>query len=135
MGKLRLSETEFAQLPNDELINRLSLFNNCGKSPFIDGTWRYCLPLRHDPQFDLAPIGQMQADSIREFIAQRPLLQAIRQHGIIAACKEQRHRLSAEARDRLDEFLTGQVSVSVAYRGCMVCKAFYDAGVIPELIR
>ncbi|MBW2529515.1 MAG: radical SAM protein [Deltaproteobacteria bacterium] len=133
-AKLKVSDADFDALPNDELLNRLSAFNNCGQSLFIDDRWRYCLPLRHDAAFDLGAIGEMRADAVREFIAERPLLQAIRADGVVDAVRARRDSLSCTARRALDALWDPETTVSPAYRGCMVCKAFYDRGILTELI-
>lgn len=134
MGKLRLSESEFYALSNDVLLDRLSLFNNCGDSPFIDDRWHYCLPYREDARFDLGPVGAIEADCFDRFLQANPVIRAIRENGIVTAARAYRHALSASSAEKLDGLLNGKQSVSVAYRGCMLCKKLGEIGVMDELL-
>jgi hypothetical protein len=134
MGKLRLSESDFFCIPNHELLDRLSLFNNCGCSPFIDQQWNYCLPFREDRRFQLGPIGAMTADALAQFFHRHPAIRAIRERGILSAVKSYKTRLSEASASKLDQLLSGAEPVSVAYRGCMLCKKLGDLGIIEEML-
>jgi hypothetical protein len=133
MGKLRLSEEAFDAMPNGELIDKLSLFNNCGDSPFIDSRWRFCLPFRQDARFDLGAIGSIKSDTIDCFLERHAALRAIRDLGVLSAAKAYKHRLTAPTAHKLDALLSGETLVSVAYRGCMLCKKLGEIGVIDEM--
>lgn len=134
MGKLRLSEGDFDALPNVALMDKLSLFDNCGDSPFIDDRWHYCLPYRDDARFDLGPIGAIQPDSIDRFLDANPAIRAIREKGILTAVEAYKHQLSAATAAKLDSLFNGRSAVPVAYRGCMLCKKLGEIGVIDELL-
>jgi uncharacterized Fe-S cluster-containing radical SAM superfamily protein len=134
MGKLRLTEKAFNEMPNAELLDKLSLFNNCGDSPFIDDRWRYCLPFREDARFDLGAIGTIKGDSLDHFLKRHPSLCAIRELGVLSAAKTYKHRLTSATAQKLEELLSGETLVSVAYRGCMLCKKLGEIGVIDEML-
>jgi hypothetical protein len=134
MSKLGISEGEFSSMPNSDIIDRLSLFNNCGDSPFIDDRWRYCLPYRADSRFDLCGIGSMEKNTIDDFLGQKKMLDEMRVSGIISFVKKHITRLKHETMDRLDPVFSGDIPVSVAYRGCMLCGKLGEIGVIDELV-
>ncbi|MCP4601985.1 MAG: 4Fe-4S cluster-binding domain-containing protein [Proteobacteria bacterium] len=131
--KLKITDDEFNQMPNAEIMNRLSLYCNCGKSPFITDKWHYCLPFKGNSKYDLCRIGEMREDTISDFIAERPWLESIRERGVLAAVEEYKGSLSAEVSNKVDQMLSNSTRVSVAYRGCMVCKEFADIGVWEEI--
>jgi len=131
--KLGISENDFDAFPNASLINLLSLYAHCGDSPFIDHKWHYCLPFKDDPRYDLCSVGEMRSGTIPDFLENAHILRCIRAEGIISAVNEHRDELSEETRDRLEYLFRPEVKVSVAYRGCMVCKKMYDNGIIKEL--
>jgi uncharacterized Fe-S cluster-containing radical SAM superfamily protein len=132
VAKLKLSEDEFLRTPNAEIVNGLSFYNNCGKSPFVDTTWHYCLPFLHHAPFDLCALGQMESGTIQRTIDRLPFLQAIRRLGVVAAMRELRGSLPEDARQRLDQMFDPSVRVSAAYRGCMVCRELYDRLAVDE---
>jgi hypothetical protein len=129
-SKLGLSDDDFATISNKTLMNLLSFFNNCGSSFFVKTGWHYCLPFLEDSRFEMSPIGQMAAEIPDRFLESNPFLQEIRKHGVIEAAARNRDALSSDAKDRLDAVLEGEIPVSVAYRGCMVCKQLADMGVM-----
>jgi uncharacterized Fe-S cluster-containing radical SAM superfamily protein len=131
--KLGLSDEQFFAMPNAGVMNRLSFFNNCGTSPFVKARWHYCLPFLEDPDFDLCAIGEMGTRTIDDFLATRPWLNQIRRHGVIDAVTRNLDVLSKRTRESVERIIQGAVPVSVAYRGCMVCKQFHDLGVWKEL--
>ncbi len=133
MHKLKISAAEFDSIENSVLMDRYSLHAHCGESPFIDGMWHYCLPFKDDSLFDLCDIGNMKRETIPGFVASHPFMNCIRDEGILSAVDEHKDQLSPETGERLESFLSGGSKVSVAYRGCMVCRALYDIGVIKEL--
>jgi hypothetical protein len=133
-SRLNISENDFATMPNREIMNRLSLFAHCGRSPFIDKTWHYCLPFRENPAFDLAAVGKIKENTLDEFLAGKPFLQRIRQMGILDAVETYRDRLSRDAREKLDHLFSPDHKVSVAYRGCMICKELASLGIWDELL-
>jgi uncharacterized Fe-S cluster-containing radical SAM superfamily protein len=133
-GKLRLSEASFYAMPNGELIDKLSLFNNCSASPFIDDRWRFCLPFREDGRFDLGALGSIEGNTIDRFLEAYSAVGAIRNRGVISAAKSYKSRLSKASAEKLDEVLFGNTPVSVAYRGCMVCKKLGEIGVLDEML-
>ena len=132
-SRLKISENEFAAMPNREIMNRLSLFAHCGRSPFIDKVWHYCLPYRENPDFDLAPVGKMKENTLDEFLAGMPFLQRIRKMGVLDAADAYKDRLSGSAREKLDRLFSSDRKVSVAYRGCMICKELAALGIWQEL--
>ncbi len=134
MGKLKVSSDEFDSMDNSVIMDRLSLHAHCGASPFIDGKWHFCLPFKEDSRYDLCGIGGMKADTIERFLERAPFLNRIRTDGLLTAVNEHRVLLSHETGERLDSLLAGKSKVSVAYRGCMVCRALYDIDVIKELV-
>ncbi|MBF0441814.1 MAG: hypothetical protein HQK54_07925 [Oligoflexales bacterium] len=127
-GKLKISQTEFFSMKNSTIMDRLSLFNHCGASPFIDDRWHYCLPFKDDTRFDLCDIGGFSEKTMENFLYERKMLQSIRQCGIITTVQNYSDRLTAGCREKLKEILEGTVFCSVAYRGCMICKKLYDIG-------
>lgn len=133
-SRLNISEDEFAAMPNREIMNRLSLFAHCGRSPFIDKTWHYCLPFRENPDFDLAVVGKMKENTLDEFLAGMPFLQRIRKMGVLDAVESYRDRLSSRTREKLDHLFSPDRKVSVAYRGCMICKELATLGIWQELM-
>jgi len=133
-SRLRITEDEFTAMPNREIMNRLSFFANCGRSPFIDKTWHYCLPFRENPAFDLAEVGEMKENTLDEFLAGMPFLQRIRKMGLLAAVESYRDKLSSGTCEKLDHVFSPDHKVSIAYRGCMICKELADLGIIREII-
>lgn len=134
MSKLRLSEKAFDAMLNAELLDKLSLFNNCGDSPFIDDRWRFCLPFREDARFDLGAIGSIRSDTIDQFLERHAALCAIHDLGVLSAAKAYKHRLTAATAHKFEALLSGETLVSVAYRGCMLCKKLGEIGVIDEML-
>lgn len=134
MGKLRISMNEFMLMPNADIMNRLSLFNHCGNSPFITHDWHYCLPFKDDPAFTMCSIGEMESYSIQNFIESKDFLSVIREEGVVAMIRKYRDRLSKKSREKVDEIFDPETLVSVAYRGCMVCKRMHELGIIDELM-
>lgn len=131
--RLSISEEEFSAIPNRELMNRLSLFAHCGRSPFIDSTWHYCLPFRENQDFDLARAGEMKEDSLEKFLDGMPFLKQIRKTGVIETAISHRDRLAPSTREKLDHILSTEHRVSVAYRGCMICKEIAENGIWDEI--
>ena len=134
MKKLKVSGREFDRMPNKAIIDRLSLHTHCGMSPFIDDKWHYCLPFKEDARFDLCGIGEMREGTIPDFLDNAGLLNCIRTSGILTAVDEHKKDLSPETMKKLEELYRPSSKVSIAYRGCMVCKAMYDIGAVGELI-
>ncbi len=133
MHKLKLNGTEFDSAPNAEIINQLSTFAHCGCSPFIDDKWHYCLPFREYPEYDLAPIGEMNHLTLKDYINRWPYLKYIRENGILATVEHFRSDLSSLTQAKLSNLYDPDIFLSVAYRGCMVCKALADIGVWEEV--
>jgi hypothetical protein len=133
VSRFKIDESQFESLPNSTIMNRLSLAAHCGNSPFIDDKWHYCLPYRDDPDFDLAPLGGMGPETIDTFLEKRPFLQSIRTHGLIATLEAGKHLLSKNTRLNADKILGDNHPVSVAYRGCMICKELSEMGVWREM--
>ena len=133
VAKLGVSEKDFYTMPNAEVMDRLSLFNNCGRSPIIGERWHYCVPFIDNPHFDLCEIGEARKDTLANFLGQNPLVRSFREKGILTTVHQYRGRLSRESTERLDEMLNSPQGVSVAYRGCMICKELHDNGVAEEL--
>ncbi len=132
-SRLKIKDEEFTDMPNREIMNRLSLFAHCGRSPFIDNTWHYCLPFRENPDFDLAPVGAMKETTLDSFLEKTPFLQRIRRLGVLGAVESYRDKLTHETRDKLDHMLGPDHHVSIAYRGCMICKELTNLGVWDEI--
>jgi uncharacterized Fe-S cluster-containing radical SAM superfamily protein len=134
VAKLKISEEEFDAMPNDQVMNGLSFHNNCGRSPFIDSAWHYCLPFLHDAPYDLCGLGEMAPETIPAFIEARPFLQDIRRLGVVEAIRARcrgslrsgARALDAEGRERLDRLFDPEVQVSAAYRGCLVCREAHE---------
>jgi hypothetical protein len=133
VSRFKIEESQFESLPNSTIINRLSLAAHCGNSPFIDDKWHYCLPYRDDPDFNLAPLGGMTPETIDTFLEKRPFLQSIRTRGLIATIEAGKHILSLNTRLKVDKILGDNHPVSVAYRGCMICKELSETGVWREM--
>lgn len=133
MDKLKVSADEFDTMKNSVIIDRLSLHAHCGASPFIDGVWHYCLPFKEDAAFDLCSIGEMKNDTLEKFNASVPFLKYISRKGVLSAVDMFKERLTPDTRSKLEHLLGPGSRVSVAYRGCMACKALYDVNVISEL--
>jgi hypothetical protein len=53
--------------------------------------------------------------------------------GVITAAESYRHLLSRESREKLDFILGPDHQVSLAYRGCMICKEIADSGIWQEV--
>lgn len=133
--KLRISEDEFRDMRNDVIMNQLSFHCHCGNSPFIDTKWRFCLPFKDDARYDLCDVGEFSKDMISNFISTKPGIGSIRKQGVVNAVKNSREQLRPETKEKLDFLLSDRSSLSIAYRGCMVCKAFYDIGVLDDMNR
>lgn len=134
MKRLKISGAEFDGLSNSVIIDKLSLYTHCGMSPFIDDKWHYCLPFKEDPMFDLCGIGEMRTGTIPDFLDDNSFLNCIRRSGILSAVEEHRDMLNGETAERLEKLYSPASRVSVAYRGCMACRAMYDIGIIKELL-
>jgi len=134
MNRLKISGREFNRLPNAEIIDRLSLHTYCGMSPFVNEKWHYCLTFKDDPRFDLCAIGEMREGTIPDFLDNAGLLNCIRAEGLISGVNEHKNELTPETRYKLEELYSPSSKVSIAFRGCMICKAMYDIGVVKELI-
>ncbi len=135
ISKLGISENDFDAFPNSTIIDLFSLYIRGGDSPFVDDKWHYCLPYKDDPKFDLCDVGEMRAGTISDYLEEIDILNCIRAEGILSAVDEHKEELTAETRDKLEYILhTPEMKVSVAYRGCMVCKKMYDYGIIKELV-
>jgi len=134
MKKMKISGTEFDRLPNSVIIDRMSFHTHCGMSPFIDDKWHYCLPFKDDPRFDLCNIGEMRTGTIPDFLENAGVLNCIRAEGLITAVNDHKKNLTEETREKLEDLFKPSSKVSIAYRGCMVCKALYDIGVVEELL-
>jgi hypothetical protein len=132
-SRLKIKDEDFSDMPNREIMNRLSLFAHCGRSPFIDNTWHYCLPFRENPDFDLAPVGEMKETTLDSFLEKKPFLQRIRRLGVLDAVESYRDKLSPSTREKLDHMLGPDHRVSIAYRGCMICKELTNLGVWDEI--
>lgn len=131
--KCGIPESEFDDAPNSLLINALSRHNHCGNSPFIDEKWHYCLPLKDDADYDLCALGALHPESLSGFMARVPAIARMRNIGMVAAIHQLKGYLSPQARDRLEDLFSPMAMVSVAYRGCMLCRELYDRGVLREL--
>lgn len=125
-AKLKLSEEELERMPNAEVINRLSSFCNCGRSPFVDDRWHFCLPFLHHEPFDLCDVGGMEAETIGRKIDAVPFVQAVRARGVVEAIRGALEHLEGEARERVEALFDPAITVSAAYRGCMVCRELHD---------
>ncbi|MBU1171016.1 MAG: hypothetical protein KKD44_15770 [Proteobacteria bacterium] len=132
-GRLNITMDQFESTSNHHIMNRLSLFAHCGQSPFIDDRWHYCLPFREDPDFDIAPIGGMTKTSITDFITAHPFLHSIRTRGLLDTLDHYKDLLSRDTREKLDIMFSPDHLVSVAYRGCMICKELAEIGVWKEI--
>lgn len=128
-GRLKISDDQFQAMSNWDIMNKMSFFTHCGQSPFVIDRWHYCLPFREDPFYDIAPIGEMKENSLEEFIAQRPWLESIRTRGLLETVEHYKYCLTPETREKLDNMLSPGYQVSIAYRGCMVCKELAEIGV------
>ena len=62
-------------------------------------------------------------------------LQSIRQRGVISTARRYQDRLSPRMSGRLQEVFDVGARVSVAYRGCMVCRQLKEIGVWKEIER
>jgi len=134
MNRLKITGKEFDSMNNSVIIDRMSLHAHCGVSPFIDRKWHYCLPFKDDPRFDLCDIGEMRKGTIDNFLETAGILNCIRAEGLITALKDHKKALKNETREKLEQLFRPSSKVSIAYRGCMVCKAVYDTGSVGELL-
>lgn len=134
MNKLKISGRDFDRMANSEIIDRMSLHTHCGMSPFVDDKWHYCLPYKDDQRFDLCRIGEMREGTIPDFLNDAGAINCFRAEGLITAIKDHKKNLTKDTREKLEELFRSSSRVSIAYRGCMVCKAFYDIGVVEELL-
>jgi len=134
VAKLKISPKDFDRMPNAKIIDGLSLHAHCGASPFVDDKWHYCLPYKDDPRYDLCNIGEMREGTIPDFLNDAGVLNCFRAEGLITALKDHKKSLKKDTREKLEEFFKPSVKVSIAYRGCMVCKAMHDIGVVEELL-
>lgn len=120
--KLGVSAVEFDSMANQELVDRMSLHNNCGRSPFVDSHWHYCLPMADDSAYDLGAVGAATPSRIDDIVQKRPYLSGVQERGVVTSLMRERDGLSRDVRDRVDGML-GQPT-PVAYRGCLLCKSF-----------
>lgn len=132
--KLGISAGDFDEFPNSSIIDLLSLHAHCGDSPFVDDKWHFCLPFKEDARFDLCEVGQMQSDTISGFLKDASIIRCIRAEGLLSAIGEHKDELSPEKRERLGYLYSPHTRLSVAYRGCMVCKRMHEEGIIQELM-
>ncbi len=132
--KLGISANDFDEFPNSSVIDLLSLHTHCGDSPFVDDKWHFCLPFKDDPRFDLCEVGQMRSDTISGFLKDASIIRCIRTEGLLSAVNEHKEDLSLEKRESLDRMYSPESRLSVAYRGCMVCKRMHEDGIIQELM-
>lgn len=132
-AKCGISENAFNDAPNALLMDALSHHNHCGLSPFIDEQWHYCLPFKDDAAYDLSVLGGLHPDTLSDFMARVPFIARMRAQGIVAAMQQMKGCLSPLARDKLEELFAPTVMVSVAYRGCMLCKELHVRGILREL--
>ncbi len=133
-SKLKISKEEFFAMKNSDIMNQLSLFAHCGNIPFVDETWHYCLPFKENSDYDLARIGDMTGDTINNFLSDKPFLKSIRTKGVLETVNICKDKLSTSTREKVEQIFSPNHQVSVAYRGCMICKEFAEAGVWNELI-
>jgi hypothetical protein len=91
-------------------------------------------PLKDDPRYDLCNVGEMLEGTILIFWMKRAIMKCIRTEGILSAVSEHKDELSPETRDKYEYLYAPESKISVAYRGCMVCKKMYDYGIIKELV-
>lgn len=134
VSKLKISPKAFDRMPNAEIIDRMSLHAHCGASPFVDDKWHYCLPYKDDPRYDLCNIGEMREGTIPDFLNDAGVLNCIRAEGLITSLQDHKKSLKKDTREKLEELFKPSEKLSIAYRGCMVCKAMHDIGVVEELL-
>ncbi len=132
-SRLKIHDEAFDDIPNRHIMNTLSFSAHCGRSPFVDKAWHYCLPFRDNPDFDLAPVGGMTEKTLDEFLETREFLRRIRSMGVLDAVESYRPKLKPRFREKLDDLLGPDTQVSVAYRGCMVCKKIAELGIWDEI--
>lgn len=132
--KLGISGSDFDIFPNSSIIDMLSLHTHCGDSPFVDDKWHFCLPFKDDARFDLCQVGQMRDETIAGFLKDASIIRCIRTEGLLSAIGEHVNELSPDKRKRLDYLYSPETYLSVAYRGCMVCKKMHEEGIIQELM-
>lgn len=134
-SRLNIKQDEFNDVPNRHIMNTLSFSSHCGRSPFIDNVWHYCLPFRENPDFDLAPVGGMMENTLDDFLGKKEFLRRIRSLGVLNAVESYRAQLKPRTRQKLDDLTGPDTQVSVAYRGCMICKKIAELGIWDEINR
>lgn len=132
-GKAKVEDKDFDTTDNALIMNRLSLHSHCGQSPFIDDKWHYCLPFRENPDFVLAEVGSMTEDILSVFLDRKPWLKTIGRLGVIETVNRYRHLLSTKTAEKFDELCSPARKLSIAYRGCMICKEFAEAGIWKDI--
>ncbi len=122
-------EREFENMPNRELLRRLSV---CGRPPNFYISWGmhyyYCIPQMGLRWFALSAIGELTNPAIESFMAQRPILAEIQRKSIFGVIDE---HSSYVDRATLTEIESLQESVRFA--GCSVCMRLFQAGILQRI--
>jgi len=122
-------EEEFRELPNAELLKRLSV---CGRAPNFLTSWDrkyyYCIPHMGHDWFAVSEIGSLSPDSWKSFHSARPLIGELQELSIFGVLEKHRALISKRV---LDEVYAMQESIRFA--GCSICLRLHEEGVLEEI--
>lgn len=124
-------EEEFRDLPNAELLERLSV---CGRAPnFLiswDRKYYYCIPHMGHDWFAVSEIGGLIPDSWRSFHSARPLIGEIQKLSIFGVLDNYRALIPKRV---LDEVYG--MRESIRFAGCSICLRLHEEGVLEDVNR
>jgi hypothetical protein len=122
-------EEEFRELPNAELLRRLSV---CGRAPnFLiswDRDYYYCIPHMGHDWLAVSEIGGLTPDSWESFHSARPVLGEIHKLSIFGVLEKYRAVIPERV---LDEVYA--MRESIRFAGCSICLRLHREGVLEEI--
>jgi len=120
---------EFEELPNRELLKRLSV---CGRAPnfFIswDTSYYYCIPQMGHDWFSISEIGKLSLDAIASFHADRPVIKKIQELSIFGVLDEYRQLIPEQLNEEIS-----LMRESIRFAGCSVCLRLHREGVLEKI--
>lgn len=132
MASGRLGDAdEFEELPNRELIRRLSV---CGHAPNYTISWGrdyfYCIPQMGHDWFAISEIGRLDLDAMRSFFTARPVIKEIQDTSILGVVDAHRSVVGQAVLDEIDSMREG-----IRFAGCSVCLKLSREGILQEINR
>jgi len=122
-------EEEFRELPNAQLLRRLSV---CGRVPNVliswDKKYYYCIPHMGHDWFAVSEIGGLTPDSWKSFHLARPVIGEIQKLSIFGLLEKYRTLIPDHV---LDEVYA--MRESIRFAGCSICLRLHREGVLEEI--